>query len=62
MDATAITSATSAGMTGLGGPQILAPAIAALVVDLSGYHALFVTGAAFALVGSLLVIPIKSVR
>jgi MFS family permease len=44
------------------GPQILAPAIAALVVDLSGYHALFVTGAVLALFGSLLVIPIKSVR
>ncbi len=25
MDATAITSATSAGITGLGGPQVLAP-------------------------------------
>jgi hypothetical protein len=29
MNATAITSATSAGVTGLGGPQILAPSATA---------------------------------
>jgi hypothetical protein len=44
------------------GPQILAPAIAAAVVGVSGYQALFATGAVFAVLGSLLVLKIRSVR
>lgn len=44
------------------GPQVLAPAIAAAAVDISGYHALSVTGAVFAVLGSLLVLKIRSVR
>ena len=44
------------------GPQILAPSIAALVVSLSGYPALFVAGAALTVLGAVLVLPIRSVR
>jgi MFS family permease len=44
------------------GPQILAPAIAAAVVGVSGYHALFVTGAVFAVLGSVMVLKIRGVR
>ncbi|MEU8316813.1 hypothetical protein AB0C33_00475 [Nonomuraea sp. NPDC048881] len=44
------------------GPQILAPALAAVVVGTGGYPALFVVGIVISLVGSVGVLRIRGVR
>lgn len=44
------------------GPQIFSPAAAAAIIAAFGYSALFGTGAAFAVLGGIAVLFIKSVR
>ncbi|MGW4384183.1 MFS transporter [Kitasatospora sp. NPDC004531] len=44
------------------GPQILAPLVAAAVVGLAGYDALYLAGALIILGGALAVVPIRGVR
>ncbi|RJL23611.1 MFS transporter [Bailinhaonella thermotolerans] len=44
------------------GPQIASPFIAAAIISLGGYTALFVSGIVIALLGALAVLPVESVR
>lgn len=45
------------------GPQIIAPFVASMVITyMGGYHTLFIWGAVLAILGALMILPIKSVK